>query len=675
MDFLYWLLCILIGLVPAILLFRSDRQKNIPIKWLPSLLRFLTFFATAALLLAPAFPTTKTEEEKPVLLWLQDNSLSMTHALGKDSTLYIKKAKALIANWEKDYTVVPLAFGSGLNKDSLFNFKQRSTDISAAIQQVSEQYQDRNIGAIILASDGIVNEGLNPEFAPNVNALPVYSIALGDSLQPVDISIGRVYTNKTIALNSDFEILVDVNAVKLTGKSTALNLIHNGATIASSSLKIDKERFSSTQRFVVKADVKGFQRYTVSLPAQDGELNLSNNKMDFFVEVIDEEVKVLMISNAPHPDIAAIKAALEGVPQYKVTLSTNGSLPANIQEYNLVIANQFTPNAAQQKLLENLPVWYILGNSSSLNEFNANQSVLKITGAGSANVALPTLNEAFSFFSLPTGVRDVLSKMPPLQAPYGNYAAAAGTQTLFNQRIGNVSTNYPLWLFQGGEVPHAVLCGEGIWRWRLYEYKNSGKHEVVDELIRQTVSLLSVKKDNRPFRVYLEKYIFSDNEPVRLYAELRNANAELVNTPEVAIAISDTTKQVLQYKFEKSENRYQLNIGLLAAGVYSYKSSVNYNGKNYVAEGTFVVESVPLEQMRRYSDYDLMYKLAKQSKGDFFTLNNMDGITERLKQNALIKPLIHTEKTFTALIDKRWLFFVILLFASAEWLLRKYWNA
>lgn len=674
MDFLYWLLCILIGLIPAWLVFRSDRKKHIPLRWLPALLRFLTFSLTAALLLAPAFSTTKTEEEKPVLIWLQDNSASMKTALGKDSLAYLQKSKALWDAWKDNYKVVPMTFGADLDNDSLFHFNQRSTDIANALQQVATQYQDRNVGAVILASDGIFNEGLNPLYAPSGNAFPVYSLALGDSTQPVDLSISRVYANKTVALNSSFEIMVDVRAEKMNGKTIPLNLIHNGGNLNTASFQINKDRFITTLRFEVKADVKGFQRYTVLLPPQSGEPNVINNRMDFFVEVVDEETKVLLLAAAPHPDIAAIRDALQSVPQYKVAVNISGTVPADISNYSLVVLHQVTANPALQKALEQMPVWYILGGQTNLAVFNQMQSVLKINGGGNPNPALPELNPGFNFFTLPVNIKDVVAKMPPLYAPYGNYAIAAGMQVLMQQKIGNVTTNYPLWLFQSGAVPHAVLCGEGIWRWRLYEYKNSGKHEVVDELIRQTVSLLSVKKDNRPFRIFMDKYIFSDNESIRLYAELRNANGELINTPEVAVTITDSAKHALNYNFEKNDNRYQLNAGLRAPGSYTYQGRVKYNGKDYVSEGSFIVESVPLEQLRTFSDYELMYKLAQQSGGSFFTFNNMQSLTDSLKQNALIKPVIHTEKTFVSLIDKRWLFIIILLIAAAEWLLRKYWN-
>ncbi|RYZ25126.1 MAG: VWA domain-containing protein, partial [Sphingobacteriales bacterium] len=353
MNVIYWLLCVLIGLTPAVLVYRSDRKKNIPVKWLPAILRFVTCFLTAALLLAPAFPSTKTEEEKPVLLWLQDNSSSMNKALGKDSAAYRAKVKALWDQWKDDYTLVPLAFGGDLNKDSLFRYGQKSTNIAAALQSATEQYQDRNIGAVILPTDGIFNEGLDPLYAPLGNAVPVFTIGLGDSTQPKDVSVTRVYANKLVALNSNFEIIADIRADKLNGTATEVSVLHNGQAIGRSPIRVDKDRYSTSVRFETKADQKGFQKYSILVPPADGEQNTANNRLDFFVEVIDEETKVLILAAAPHPDIAAIREALESVPQYKVTVTTDGSIPGGLAAYSLVIAHQVPASGGMQPDLGN----------------------------------------------------------------------------------------------------------------------------------------------------------------------------------------------------------------------------------------------------------------------------------------------------------------------------------
>lgn len=670
MAIVYWILCIIIGFVPAYLVYRNDRKKNIPVSWLPALLRFLTFFTTAALLLASAFSFKKNDEEKPLLIWLQDNSTSFGDALKSDTAKYRKDVQAVFDKWGNDYNVVPIGFGENTSHDSVFSYKQRVTNISNAIQTAADQYQDRNIGAIILSTDGVYNEGVDPLYLPVSNTIPVYTIASGDSAQPRDISVARVFSNKTVASGSMFEIIADVRADKLSGLNTNINLQQNGGNIKSVALLVDKDRFSGSVHFEVKATGKGFQKFTLAIPAAEGEQNVRNNKMDFFVNIIDEENKILLLAAAPHPDINAIKEALESVPQYKVEVRIANDFPDDAAKYNLVIAHQMPAVATNAERAKHLPIWYIVGTQSNVNVINQLQNVMKLS-AGAGNTAQPALNPSFSYFTLPQNIRDVLAKMPPLLSA-GNASSLSGvSQSLLNNQTGNA----PIWAIQTGETPQAILNGEGLWRWRLYEYKNYKKHDVVDELIRQTVSLLSVRRDKDPFKVFMDKYVLTDNEQVYLYAELRNANLELINSPQAALEIKDSAGKALNYSFEKTSNSYRINLGLLAPGNYSFKGSTTYNGKSYESSGSFVVESMPLESLRTNADYGMLYQLSKNTGGIFFTRNNfMNGLADSIKANKSIAPVIHTQETHEPLINKKWLFFLILLFAAAEWLLRKYWN-
>src|SRR5690606_32988717 len=128
--------------------------------------------------------------------------------------------------WKKEFDIIPLAFGTEVEKDSLFHFHQKSTDITNALNSVLEQYQDRNLGAIILASDGNFNEGLNPLYALKAGSGSIYTIGLGDSTKPLDALVSKLYGNRTVALNSTFELIADVQAIKLNGRQTEAILSH-----------------------------------------------------------------------------------------------------------------------------------------------------------------------------------------------------------------------------------------------------------------------------------------------------------------------------------------------------------------------------------------------------------------------------------------------------------------
>jgi hypothetical protein len=264
--------------------------------------------------------------------------------------------------------------------------------------------------------------------------------------------------------------------------------------------------------------------------------------------------------------------------------------------------------------------------------------------------------------------------MPPLQVSAGNMRTAPGAAVLFMDKQGG-QNGAPVWVLEQGSVPTAVLMGENLWRWRLYEFKNYNDHGVIDECIRQTVGFLSANNNDKPFSVALQKYVWSDQEPISLNGYLLNANNEQVNTPDVQLTITDSAGRKQNFSFERSGSAYSLNIGIWAGGTYTYKAQTTYNDKQYAASGSFVVESVPLELMETGADYPLLYGLAGKYNGCFVTARNVGSLYDSIAHNNNVKPVIQTNTETVPLVDRKWYFFLILLLAVAEWLLRKYWMA
>ncbi len=673
---MYWLICFLIAIIPAAYVFYKDKNKNIPVKWLPALLRFLLIFTVSILLFVPPFVTNKTEEEKPLVVILQDESQSLQKALDKDTTQYRSAIQDLKKDLQSEYEVVQLGFGSGISKDSFFSFNQHTTNIAQALQSVADQYSGSNMGAVVLLSDGVYNEGAEPLSIFALKNTPIYTVGIGDSTLPKDIWVSRVYANKIVSLDAKFEVMADINAIKLMGNTAKVELLHRGMVVQSKNISIDKNDYATSITFEAKANSKGLQHYSVNVSKIEEEQNYHNNRHDFYVEVTEETIDILLWSAATHPDINIIREALESFPQYKLTVHTGSNTPTDISKYNLVIAHQIPEKTSNNfnAIPEQTPIWYILGERSNIPLFNRIQNTLQINGGNAMNDALPLLHNTFNLFHLPENIQVVLDKAPPLRSPFGNYTIKGNAQVLMYQKIGSVNTQYPLWLYVNENTPFAITAGEGLWRWGFYEYKNSKNKNTTHELIRQTVALLSVKKDNRPFRIFLDKYVLSENEPVQVFATLKNAAGELINTPEATITLNDSSGNSQKFNFDKAGNSYRINLGLLAHGKYTLQAATQLSGKQYTAAAEFFVQAEPLEWLRSHSDFVLLSNLAQQSQGQFYTLDNMLQLSGSIKANENIKPVLHTIKSVENFIDKKWLFFLILLLAVAEWLLRKYWS-
>lgn len=675
MQILLWTLSLLLAAGAGYLVYRADVKRAVPHPWLTAGLRGLVVLLTLLLLLVPAITLDKNETQKPVILLLQDDSRSAAVALGGDSAAYRQNLTALVDKLDDKYRVVQWAFGQLTIPDTLFGYRQQATDIAAAMADAQEYYGVQNLGAIILATDGRYNQGVNPLYQPLALQSTLYTVALGDSAAAKDLRIAQVYANKTVAVNNQFEVRADVLANLCNGYNGSVQLLEGGNVLGSNSISIATDKFDRSVSFTIKAGTPGLHHYVVQAAPATGELNTANNCKDVFVEVVDEQKKILLVAAAPHPDVQAIKAALNGLESYKLQIATPGSAPALLAGCQVVILHQLP--AQNDKLMQAIatakkPVWYIVGSQTNGALLTKVQEAL---GGNMVTTALrdmlPSYNSNFTLFTMPQSTKAVVDKLPPLSVPAGNLQAGPSAQVLFAQRGGNA----PLWVLQQGTQPVAVLAGEGIWRWRLYEYKNFGSHAVVDECIRQTVSLLAANTREKPFYVSLPKYVWSDQEGITLNAYLLNANNEQVNTPEAQLTIKDSTGRQENFSFEKEGNAYKLNIGIREGGTYTYSARTTYQGKAYTTSGSFSVESVPLELMETGADYPLLYSLAAKYNGSLVPASQVGSLYDSITKNENIRPLIQTRTETEPLVNWRWFFFIILGLAATEWLLRKYWMA
>ncbi len=676
MQIIFWILAILASLAIGYWVYLADRRRAVPYPWLTAGLRALVILLTCMLLLAPAISVHNQETRKPVILFLQDNSESIAHALKGDTSSYRNNVNSLIEDLSKDYRVITWGFGERIQPDTLFGYGHQTTDIASSIAQAIEFYGQQNLGAVVLATDGRFNRGLNPAYQDLPFQGSLYTVALGDSAEQKDLRITNVYANRTVSLNSQFEIRADIVARRANGYTGNVNLRQvNGSATGNAAIHVTSDRYDRSVSFTTRATTAGLHHYVITIPPAEGEQNTANNRKDVFVEVVSEKKKILLAASAPHPDINAIREALPGVESYELTVRTADNLPASFAEYDVIILHSL-PSAAvpvRQLAEGRKAVWFIMGANSNNAAFNQLQTLARLN-VNTMNLqhVFASYNSAFLSFTLPQNIHAVMDKMPPLAVPAGTIQANPTAQVVFSAKS---NPQMPLWLVGNGTPPAALLVGEGLWRWRMFEYRHFNSHEVVDEAIRQTVSLLSANVNDRPFQVALPKYAWSDREAISFNAYLLNENNEQVNSADATLTITDSAGRKQTYSFERSGTAYRLNIGVRPAGTYTFTANTELRGKKYTTSGTFVVQSMPIELMETGADYPLLHQLARKHNGALIPGTQVASLRDSIRNNANIKPVIEAETTSVPLVDWKWYFFLILLFAVAEWLLRKYWMA
>ena len=544
--------------------------------------------------------------------------------------------------------------------------------------EIHTRYSNRNVGAVLLASDGIYNKGSNPLYASGGLKAPVYTIALGDTVVKKDLIINRVAHNRLAYLGNDFPLEIWIDAKLCKGNRAQLTVLKDGQTLYSKSLVIDRSPFMQRVAVLIEARHTGIQKYTIKLTELEDEVSYQNNVQHIYIDVLDDRQKILIVANSPHPDVAAIKNSIESNDNYEVEVFLADDFDKPLKQYNLVVLHQLPSSANAASLLlssiakENIPVLHILGVQSSVSKFNNLQAGLLIRGSrGKFNESQPVADKKFSLFTLSDFAKNAIRKFPPLLTPFGNYKKSKASVVLFNQKIGMIATEQPLVLFNTvGEKKTGVIAGEGIWRWRMHDYASHGSHQVFDELMSKIIQYLSVKEDKSRFRVTGENS-FLENETIFFDAELYNDNYELINEPDVQIEIINAEGNKFPFVFSKTSNAYRLNAGMLPVGEYSYVARVKTGEKVLIEKGEFSVSAIRLELLNTVADHGLLYNLALRHGGEMLMPDEMSKIPQILAAREDIRPVSWSQKRFKDLITLKWVFFLLLAFIALEWFLRK----
>jgi len=362
-------------------------------------IRSLVFFLLLLLLINPSIPRKDLIIEKPTLSVLIDNSLSIRY-LRKDSVVNrilssFKSSEILKKNFDVNY----YSFGEQFNVIDSLNFDEKQTDIYTPLSSISKNSNDANNG-IILLSDGNQTIGKDYEFI-KMN-IPIYSIIVGDTLTYNDVRIDKINTNRYSFVNNKFpvESLLQYNgeeSVKL--KYTIEN---TGKIIYSKIINLNKEDNSRLLKIEITSKKEGLNYYKATIENLDNEKNTSNNTKEFSIEVINKQSKILIVSPFNHPDLGALKKAIESDKQRKVIIHTKNIDNIKLSSYKSIIIYQ--PNFSFKKIINEInkskkPYLLITGSNTDWPFINSNFTGLNKNDINTVENYRTRLNKNFLIFN------------------------------------------------------------------------------------------------------------------------------------------------------------------------------------------------------------------------------------------------------------------------------------
>ena len=680
-----WLapLCLALGLGLAWWLYRRASSKDGFSRNLALLLatiRALAVALIAFLLLEPMVRTLVREVRKPVVVIAHDGSASLIAAGDTASIrgLFRQDLEDLALRLSDRYEVRSFTFGESVQEGLHFEQQDALTDMSELFREVYDRLAGPDLGAVVLASDGIYNRGRDPRLDAARLGVPVFTVALGDTTVHPDLVLRAVEHNRLNYLGNEFPGLARVEARSLKGQRTRIAVLYNGREVAAKELTITSDPYFEEVPFSLDAEKPGIQRYTVDVRAMEDEVTEVNNRQDIYIDVLDARHSVLLLGASPHPDLGAFRNALGGLEGYETELGFADDFTGNVEAYDLVVLHRLPsvqrPMTAllQRASAKGVPLLVMLGQGTDLKAFNALGCGVQVSGDRPATMdAMATVDKSFSAFTVEAGMIRAIERFPPLQVPFGQYDLGRSASAVVTQRIGAVRTAYPLIaVVQQNERRMATIAGEGLWRWRLADMQQNGDQEHVDRLIHKLVQYLALKVDKKRFRVE-HATAFNSSDPVLFAAELYNPSYERVNDPEVELVLRDEEGRDYPYAFGRASDSYRLDAGRLPAGRYSWSARTELDGERFTAAGELLVRPVVAELLSTTGDHGLLADLAVRSDGIMVPADGLEEVERAIRERAQIAARSYAHSSFSDLISLRWLFFVLLALLSAEWILRR----
>ena len=668
----YLIIWILLGLILSIFLgyylYYYKVKQPTKINLLLAIIRSFVFFLIGLLLINPSIPEEVLFSQKTMLSVLVDNSSSIKY-FKKDSLINhilegLKNDKKINKKFNIDY----YSFGNKFQLSDTFNFNDNQTDISIPLKKITRIQKNRN-SPIVLISDG--NQTIGNDYLYTKIKEPVFPIVIGDTSKYKDVKISQINVNRYSFINNKFPVETILQYDGVQPVRLRYSIENNGKIIYTKIIKFTEKNNSRILKTFIKASQEGLNVYKSKIQYLANEKNKANNYKNFSVEVNNKQSKILIVSSFYHPDLGALKKAIERDKQRKVNIEIIKSKKHQINDYQLIILYQ--PDEKFSLLLKQLnsnKLSFMLITGSKTDWSFINNESLGITKKNInqlENYSASFNNSFFTFSQKNIGFEN----FPPLLDYFGELNIMIPHQTLLFQNINGYSSQRPLLVTANENNQKKIfLFGEGIWKWRSSSFQKKNSFINFDKFIGSIVQYASNKKIRDRLDIDI-KPSYNINSKILISAFYIDENFQFDNRATLLFTVlNKNTKEKKILPFSLSDSSYQLYLNSLDSGKYEYTVSVNE--QDISKKGNFVVNDFLVEEQFTSANSNKLGLLAKKTKGELYFEDNYNLLIDKLVNDDQFQIEQKSKQISSNLINKTWMMLVIVTLLSIEWIIRKY---
>jgi hypothetical protein len=693
-SILYIVLSFIFAIIISYIFYRKINLSNTT-KIFLICLRTLSIFLILFLLLVSYIIFKKSITEKPVNIFLIDNSLSMTLEKRQDE---LKRAVEIIDRFENNYSENKFYTFSDdiikeIEKKDLQNYiidsnSCNSTNISKTLNSVVKIFGDRKISTVNILSDGIINEGGNPiDIAKQTDATFNY-LLFGDTIQKTDLVIRNIFFNPTTFSGSNTKILNEFNSYNYS-KHIRINLYEEDNLIQSKEFQVNKENTSFNYTFDIKSDNEGIKKYKIELEREPDELTYKNNSEEFFIEYLSNKFKVLVISGNPSPDFSFLSESIKSLNNFETKFFTQktpgsfyeGQLPL-FDEYNLLLLINFPNSFTEINLLSKinddlkkikLPVFFISGSNTDYEKIKILLDFLPLSSISPAgNEEKSSVKSITNFYSSDQdyfSIDNSINNLPEIFMPGISFVSKVESKTIL---ISSKTLKPVLIYLYSSDRNSACLLAYNFYKWRLNNTNNE-KNNPLEKILSGVAQNICDKEKNKKITFNLSKQVFSPIEDIIVNGMINLS--EQTGNESIKLYVYNN---IFNKEFEitkTSSNGFTGKIKNLTKGEYNIKCSLIQNGSEIAYDiKKILIEEPNLEYKITKSDINSLNNLSLITGGDRISDSNWNEVEKRISKKNANDLKIQTGIKKTFLNSSLFILIFLIVTFSIEWFLRKRMN-
>ncbi len=692
------------------------------------------------LLMQPTLTLSRVVPQTGLLAVVVDNSMSMGlvdagHVRGEPVRRLVDPEGSFAQALERDYQVRWLKFdrnASRLDASQALDWHGTQTNLPSALSEVLNETKNLPLAGVILFSDGSDNSYRNlneviDEYA--ARKIPVHTVGLGPESIGRDVELVDVSLPRRILPGTVTSARVLIRHPGFRGAGVRLTVRDGSTLVTSENVSLSGDSDVTTAEIKLFPEFTGVKSYDFTLEPLAGEALEENNSRRAVFEVRDTPTRILLVEGRPRWEYKFVRQAMQAdgsihlesllrtaINKYyrqgieeETTLATG--FPTSREElfgYKGLILGDVESgffSYAQMEMIRDFVSrrgggLLMLGGDSALGAGGFQNTPIEEAlpvwlGRGEDDEALrfsylrdpeePTLtaygsnHPALQLAETPEKNEDLWKSLPALSDHnrVGSVKPAATVLLEASPEDGSGQRAAPLLVSHryGRGLGMVFLTGSS-WRWQMLRDHKDQAHETFWRQLSRW--LVSSAKD--PVSVELEREIYSQNEPVKIRAEINDKSFNRLNDARVEAVITppDGPAHTLPMHWEAQENGvYQAEFSPDLDGLYRVEVVARSGSASEADDGLlgrdasyFLTETGWKEYFDSVQKRKTLQDISDRTGGRYFPVSDAEKIPDQIVYSGSHASLVEVLDLWNMPFN----FLVLLGLLVGEWFLRRKWG-